>query len=631
MKQNSDTASSLNSAASQSVAAQVRRTPLYFGPDNDSLFGWYHTPQLRAAFRTALVICPPVGYEYVHAHRGLRHLADSLAASGLPVLRFDYHGTGDSGGLNQDPDRLADWLESIRQAIRAIRDLSTCDEVGLIGLRMGASFAAMIAAEMDVGPLVLWEPCIQGRRFVRELKALHMTASSQPDESAQETGDIESAGFVITAQTARDLGEIKLREIKPRATRILICQRDDLPEDNSLREAWSAQGLSVEQIRFTGYADLMAETHFTRVPVQAIADIDAWLCRQAVPPAAGASEEPASVMARQQARIGLRHYLQSDQTATALQEFEEHVLRFGDDGALFGIVSQPLSSQWQQHPTIILLNSGSVHHIGPHRLYVFLARHFAQLGFRSLRLDLSGIGDSVIADPDSENHPYTRTATRDTAAALVALKQAHPQTDFVLMGLCSGAYASFHVALDIIGERISECVLINPLTFYWKEGMTLAIPSEAHYRQWSDYRQSMRKLDKWLKLLRGQVGIREILHTVLERLRILVGLQWKAVKKRLIFKKSRQTGRGDLAEDLHKIAELERHISFIFSEHDPGYDLLITNAGAMVKKLQRQHRLSLQTISRADHTFSKNAARQVVIDSLSRLLVERYGSETDQA
>ena len=84
----------------------VLRTPLYFGPDSDSLFGWYHQPKIATQSPTGLLICPPIGHEYVHSHRSLRHLADHLATAGFPTFRFDYHGSGDSGGLNQDPDRV---------------------------------------------------------------------------------------------------------------------------------------------------------------------------------------------------------------------------------------------------------------------------------------------------------------------------------------------------------------------------------------------------------------------------------------------------------------------------------------------------------------------------------------------
>jgi len=36
-------------------------------------------------------------------HRTYRHLADRLTARGLPTLRFDYDGTGDSAGESDDP------------------------------------------------------------------------------------------------------------------------------------------------------------------------------------------------------------------------------------------------------------------------------------------------------------------------------------------------------------------------------------------------------------------------------------------------------------------------------------------------------------------------------------------------
>jgi esterase/lipase len=223
-------------------SATVERTPTYFGAETDALFGWLHRPKLVAQRQTGLLICPPIGHEYVHSHRPLRHLADHLAAAGFATLRFDYHGSGDSGGLNQDPGRVSAWLDSIRQAITALKTQSGCTDIGLLGVRMGATFASIIAAEQDVQQLVVWEPCVQGRRFVRELKALHMTASAAPAASAAANQDIESAGFVITRETAEDLGKLNLKDITPRTTHVFIGERDDAVDDYSLRDAWLENG-----------------------------------------------------------------------------------------------------------------------------------------------------------------------------------------------------------------------------------------------------------------------------------------------------------------------------------------------------------------------------------------------------
>lgn len=603
--------------------AALIRTPCYFGGDSegDALFGWYHQPTQSPQRRSAVLICPPIGHEYVHSHRSMRHLADHLAMQGFPTLRFDYHGSGDSGGLNQDPDRVAAWLQSVRRAISALRARSGCVDIDLIGLRLGATFAGMIAAEQDIHSLVLWEPCIQGRRFVRELKALHLTATAHTGEQLDEADDIESAGFVITQQTAQDLGKLNLKDIQPRARQILLCQRDDAVDDTSLRNTWVEQGLVVEQIKVAGYLDMMAETHFTIVPTEGIEQIASWLG------AHSALDNNPNVSVFEnctEARMHYRDYAPGQNTNTPTVDITEHCLCFGEANSLFGIASQPLDDRWRKHPTIILLNSGSVHHIGPHRLYVFLSRQFAQMGFRVLRMDMAGIGDSVVTDPAAENHPYTKTATHDARAAMTALKQTQADTRFVLMGLCSGAYASFHAGLDIPDEPIVESLLINPLTFYWKEGMSLAIPSEAHYRQWNDYMSSMRKLDKWLKLLKGGVSIKEIIHTVAERVRILISVKLGELKKRLGPKQAAKDGEKDLAGDLYTLAEHVKQITFIFSENDPGYDLLTTNAKGAVNKLTKQHQLSIDFVSNADHTFSKNKARAVVIDKLTRHIAQRY-------
>lgn len=588
------------------------------------MFGWFHFPKQAAQHSTGIVICPPIGHEYVHSHRSLRHLADHLASLGFATLRFDYHGSGDSSGLNQDPQRVEAWLESVRQAIVAIKAQTDCTHVGLVGLRLGATFAGMIAGEQQLDSLVLWEPCIQGRRYVRELKALHLTATAHDGGSLGEDADIESAGFVITNETAQDLGKLNLKQVTPQVKHVLVCRRDDAVDDSSLDDAWTALGSSVEQIRYAGYADMMAEPHFTVVPDAVIHEIGNWLLDNCTQTHNVSGQVGSDGGASQVVAIPYRQYIRDAQPQPSPQPIQEHILQFGEQEQLFGIVSQPDGNAWQRLPTVILLNSGSVHHIGPNRLYVFLARQFAQMGFRCLRLDLSGLGDSYIDDIEHENHPYTPTATGDTRAAISALKHDQPDANFVLMGLCGGAYASFHAGVDIRDEQISECLMINPLTFYWKAGMSLATPSEAHYRQWNDYMVSMRKWDKWIKLLRGGVSVTEIVRTIAERIGILISVSLKSLKKKFQTKRPAKTGQRDLDTDLQTIANAGRLIRFIFSENDPGYDLLLTNARGTVKRFKKQGRLSIEIIPRADHTFTKNAARQVVMQRLVSLMHDDY-------
>ena len=85
--------------------------PLVFGEGN-ALLGWYHGPAAANARDLGVVICAPHGYGSLCVHWGLRLLAERLAAQGLPTVRFDYHGTGDSLGDDRLPGRVPAWLES---------------------------------------------------------------------------------------------------------------------------------------------------------------------------------------------------------------------------------------------------------------------------------------------------------------------------------------------------------------------------------------------------------------------------------------------------------------------------------------------------------------------------------------
>ena len=158
-------------------------------------------------------------------------------------------------------------------------------------------------------------------------------------------------------------------------------------------------------------------------------------------------------------------------------------------------------------PLIVLLNAGSSYRIGPGRLYVFLARQLAAQGYRTVRLDFCGLGDSVTPDSKHENNPHSPTALRDVDLVLRDLQQRYGIGKIVLMGLCSGAYAAFQAAAQIQNSAVVESVLINPLTFFWKDGLTLDDSSvkqlvSSHYYAWAALRPM-----KWLKLLTGRSKI----------------------------------------------------------------------------------------------------------------------------
>ncbi len=563
------------------------RTPLYFAPEERSLFGWYHAPDDGARGELAVLVCPPLGHEYVSGHRSIRHLTDRIAAAGIPAMRFDYDGTGDSAGGDEDAGRVAAWLQSIRTAMQMLRELSGCTRIVLAGTRFGATLAALVAAGSEVAGLVLWTPVVKGRAYMRELKALQLTGATR------DSPELEPGGFLFTDETQRDIGAVNLEEVVPKTPRVLIVARNDMPEETKLRDKWRAAGIDVEQVASPGYNEMYAPPHDTVVPAEAIAVTVQW-----VTSLNGGEARPGNVQVRTEQRLdGIR----------------ESLVQFGD--GLFGIVSEPeqRAADSAKGPAILLNNGGATHHVGPNRLYVFIARALAHAGFRVFRYDLPGLGDSVIADPSRENDSYLPETTAIISSAMDALQA----DSFVCMGLCSGAHASFHAAREVENASFVESVLINPLTFYYKPGMSLNQSSAIHHEEWQRYLISMRTAAGWSKLLRGEVRIAGIFTTVYSRSRDILRGKLKALLRK------KQQG-DDLAADLRRILDRGRKLTFVFSRSDPGYDLLMINAGSIVKRFRKRGLVQLWRIDDANHTFEARASRTVMIETLTQYLATRY-------
>ena len=126
-----------------------------------------------------------------------------LSAAGIDTLRFDYFGTGDSAGEMVDAD-LAGWETDIELAIEELRDMVGSARVTLIGLRLGATLAARVAARRpgDVDRLVLWDPIQSGLEYLASLGVAAAPAASGPAMAVH--------GFPMTVGMHRDLRAIAL-------------------------------------------------------------------------------------------------------------------------------------------------------------------------------------------------------------------------------------------------------------------------------------------------------------------------------------------------------------------------------------------------------------------------------------
>lgn len=129
----------------------------HFGTSDRRLLGCYHPPPDGTGAR-GVVICNPLGTEYFVAYRSIRFLAEQLSASGLHVLRFDYFGTGDSDGSDDDVT-FDGCVDDALTAVEELSEASGADSIGVVGVRAGAAVSVRLAERHTVNALVLWDPC----------------------------------------------------------------------------------------------------------------------------------------------------------------------------------------------------------------------------------------------------------------------------------------------------------------------------------------------------------------------------------------------------------------------------------------------------------------------------------------
>ncbi|MET0536112.1 MAG: alpha/beta hydrolase [Steroidobacter sp.] len=149
----------------------MAETPFFFAREDARLFGILHSPE-GPAQPLAFVMSHPFGEEKLWSHRVFVSFARALAQRGHAVLRFDYFGAGDSSGMSANAS-LTSHRADLLAAISALEQrVPTAQRIGLIGLRLGASFAALVAeshARTRGAPLVLWDPILDGDAYFQEL------------------------------------------------------------------------------------------------------------------------------------------------------------------------------------------------------------------------------------------------------------------------------------------------------------------------------------------------------------------------------------------------------------------------------------------------------------------------------
>jgi pimeloyl-ACP methyl ester carboxylesterase len=261
-------------------------------------------------------------------------------------------------------------------------------------------------------------------------------------------------------------------------------------------------------------------------------------------------------------------------------------------------------------PVVVLLNSGIIHRPGPNRLYVRIARNLAARGYRVLRFDFSGVGDS---DVRRDASPFVERAVKEAREAMDWVEREHSVERFVLMGLCSGALVAYRTAL--VDPRVVGAGLINGGAYF--EGTDTEAVHEAtfarHYKRMT-FSSSFRAKN-WKKALSGNVDYRGILRNAVR------------APVRLLFrlKPGSAAEFNDGSAEFQALHQRGAKLFMIHSEGDDGLDYVEVVLGDKKRQWIDRGVLRFEVVPACNHTFTLLWSQQRLLDALEGWVEETWG------
>ena len=573
-------------------------TPIYLESD----FAWLHRPKLQND--TAIVICPGLGWDGVHAYHSLRLLADQLAGDGYCTLRLHYCGTGNSKDAQTDAagkvDLWSAWNGSVHQACDWLRTHTNARRIVLIGVRIGALLACETAAQRnDVAALLLLAPVLRGKSYMRQID---MEARLETGTRPEEDGGLEFHELCFSPAVVRHIESLDVRDMEFQTVRTVgIFAQSESKVLNGCIDTWVERGLTVQLCSFAGLESLLLDQVHSDWPAPELDPLLQWF---------ETAVKPVCVVAPPAPTTDVHQSL-------CLSHSTEQPIMFGETGRLFGILSHPKShattvTAAKDVPLVLILNTGRDPHYGVARLGTQLARRLAEIGVATFRFDFTGLGDSrpPAHEADELSPTFGRNRNGDVEAALNAMEALGYQ-HFSVQGLCAGAYHAYWAACA--DARITRILLINMPLFAWTSGDTVP---EAVWRTApaGQILQRVYSPNTWKRILAGEGKV----HAVL-------GIIWRRCCNAMKVSLDRVFGvRQPSPQHVDRARQLAaRGVQslYLYGPADPGLDALAVDFGPGGRELSALPGVDLRLVSGIDHVLSGRHMREIALREISGFLM----------
>lgn len=565
----------------------------WFRSGTHTLLSHIHLP-LTPPAHSGVVIVPPFGWDDICSYRPLRSLARNLALNGIPTLRFDLPGTGDSSGSALDQKLIPAWIQSIQAAAAELKAATGVHAVSILGVRLGAMLAlAAAAAGTQVESLILWGASATGHAVLRELEAfrnLELTEYAQGEvPPPQPIEGLEVAGFLLSPETKSALDALSAIDLPPLTDqRVLLLSRDNFPHDRRLVQSLERAGCQLTLKPGMGYQKMMAAPHDS-VPFS--------------------PETQSTILQFLETNKEKKQFVS---LPPVIEKFRpEHSCRL-EEGigenvclqqyrgrSLFSILAKPAAGLPSSDWGLLFINAGAVRHIGPNRMWVEVARRWAARGIPSMRLDFQRVGES---DGDLEADIASLHGDDLVEQLGTVMNTMQLQLNcrrFIAIGLCSGAFAAFHSVIR--DPAIRGAVLLNPRQFFWD-------PALESRRLAKRLGVGFGNVSYWRRLARREVQperVKQAAQAAFKRL----------LRCRPMIGQERQIPSEALAQAWKQVKQFRTRVTLVFADGEPLFDEMLDE-----KQLPdpTDPLIRCVRVGKVGHTVRPLWAQQLVHDLIDR-------------
>jgi hypothetical protein len=531
-----------------------------------------------ASGRRGLIILGSPGFEDLCAHRFLTALGEESARLGVPALRFDLRGMGESMPAIADRALVDEWVNDLGHVARWMQRELNCCEFAVAGLRLGSLLAAgaLVDPIFEGARLALLAPPASGKAYLRELKVFARVVAAPP--TAPDLDGLDLAGFHLPQALAEGVGALDWSGLATGPARdVLVCG----PATASLKYALEAGQHRVEVTDFAGYERLMCDPTASVVPGSVVRQVANWLT-QAAP-------------------LGIKRSAVPRSASISTNAWRETGVSFGAGGGTDGILCEPRGSAGG--PLVIFTNPGGIRRTGWGNMWVDMARDLAASSVASLRFDFSNLTADL--DSDEPAFHYGETVWGEVAEAVnfVTTQGFGP---VIVVGACSGAYHCLRAATS--DPRIEGVVLVNQLCYEWSPAH--ALPLAAWMRQKpSDFDRKRRAVDDETSDL-ARLGAQLLVQGVTLAKRSAKGALRQLRALSTLLPVGGQGAGASTEQTFRDLAARGCRIEVVQTAGDPSvleFDRAVGLADGALPGLTRT------IVADADHLLTPRAARQVVL------------------